>query len=215
MSSAARQWLGEYELQHELGSGSFARVFKVQKDGRFFAIKCILAYKLDAKLASNLQRECEIMQAYRHINLCHFFEHFSTGDCRFHCLVLEYCSGGDLSAYIRQRGSLGDDPLVRPNALDFLIQVARGLAFLCAHSVVHRDLKPANILLSYDSSSSSSPGKDKDAWPTLKVCDFGFAKVLGEVKMCETPCGRWVLDTLCFAPIHHAPSQPTAHPRTR
>ena len=35
-------------------------------------------------------------------------------------------------------------------AVDYILQAARGLAFAHAKGVVHRDIKPANLLLDQD-----------------------------------------------------------------
>ena len=51
----------------------------------------------------------------------------------------------------------------------FLYQLLCGLKYIHGSSVIHRDLKPANILLNEDCS--------------LKICDFGLARVVGDESM--------------------------------
>jgi serine/threonine protein kinase len=58
-------------------------------------------------------------------------------------LVLELCSGGDLSSFIKKNKNLPEKV-----AQSFLKQLANGLLFLYQQSIIHRDLKPANVLLS-------------------------------------------------------------------
>ena len=58
-------------------------------------------------------------------------------------LVLEYCNGGDLSQFIKQRERVVEDLARR-----FLTQIATGLCILHRQNFTHRDLKPQNILLS-------------------------------------------------------------------
>mmetsp|Transcript_7453 Transcript_7453/g.15947 ORF Transcript_7453/g.15947 Transcript_7453/m.15947 type:complete len:937 (-) Transcript_7453:96-2906(-) len=50
----------------------------------------------------------------------------------------------------------------------FLYQMLLGLKFIHSSSVIHRDLKPANILLNEDC--------------TLKICDFGLARIVHHEK---------------------------------
>lgn len=55
----------------------------------------------------------------------------------------------------------------------FLYQMLAGLKFIHSASVIHRDLKPANILLNEDCS--------------LKICDFGLARIVNAESMRTTP----------------------------
>ena len=80
-----------YELQHELGSGSFAKVIKAlhRTEGKWYAIKMINASKLrrgmsaatvrglqDDDKASNFAREINILEKLQHPNVCQLKEVF-------------------------------------------------------------------------------------------------------------------------------------------
>jgi serine/threonine protein kinase len=71
---------------------------------------------------------------------------------------VEYLSGGDLQALVRNR------PLPLEGALFYLEQVCAGLAYAHKHDVIHRDIKPQNLLLTSDQH-------------TVKIADFGVAKI--------------------------------------
>jgi serine/threonine protein kinase len=76
-------------------------------------------------------------------------------------LFLEYVSGGDLSTWIGSPRLLEDLPQV----LRFAIQFCDGMRHSLAKGITaHRDIKPQNCLITEDR--------------TLKVTDFGLAKVL-------------------------------------
>lgn len=76
-------------------------------------------------------------------------------------------------------------------------QVLEALAFLHDQGIIHRDIKPENIMLQYDTptpssaaaasassggstSTSSSGSAAVKRVPTVKLVDFGLAKMLGE-----------------------------------
>lgn len=82
-------------------------------------------------------------------------------------LVFEYCAGGDLRAWLRER------PGGRVNELTaqaVMRQVGEALRYLYQNNVIHRDLKLQNILLSEKHSDHSvSPS-------VIKIADFGLAR---------------------------------------
>ena len=72
---------------------------------------------------------------------------------------MEYVEGRDLDRVVRQRGPL---PVVE--AIEYLIQAARGLAAAHAEGIVHRDIKPSNLML--------------DTAGTVRVLDLGLARIV-------------------------------------
>ncbi|KAH9317487.1 hypothetical protein KI387_019256, partial [Taxus chinensis] len=88
-------------------------------------------------------------------------------------IVLEYCTGGDLAAYI-QHHRRSSEAVAR----HFMRQLAAGLQVLHENNLIHRDLKPQNLLLSTN---------DRNA--VLKIADFGFARSLQPQGLAETLCG--------------------------
>ena len=80
-----------------------------------------------------------------------------------HYLVMEYVEGKDLAVLIAENG-----PLPIAQAVDYVIQAARGLQYAHKHQIVHRDIKPSNLLL------------DKEG--TVKILDMGLARMTGLVE---------------------------------
>ncbi len=77
-------------------------------------------------------------------------------------MVMEYLEGGDLAAWIQQRGALAVD-----QAVDFVLQACVAVADAHALGIVHRDLKPANLFCV----------RRSDGKLSIKVLDFGISKV--------------------------------------
>lgn len=168
--------VGDYIIGPKIGSGSFAVVWKSihRHLGTEFAIK-----EIDKKhFNDNLRKEISILRNITHPNIIRLFEAIETEDRIY--LVLEYCDGGDLGAYIHRHGRVSDDV-----ARHFIKQLAAGLQVLRENNLIHRDLKPQNLLLS-----------GREVTPLLKIGDFGFARYL-------TPQG--LADTLCGSPLYMAP----------
>ncbi|KAF9980750.1 Serine/threonine-protein kinase [Mortierella antarctica] len=185
--------VGDYIVEYEIGRGSFATVYKgyhrVTKEP--VAIKSVLRSKLTKKLLENLASEINILKGIRHDHIV------ALVDCRetathIH-LVMEYCSQGDLSQYIKRKGdgppSLPPPPgggLHEVVVRHFLKQLASALEFLRSKNLIHRDLKPQNLLLHPPSNSKEGSGY---GLPVLKVADFGFARSLPHLSLAETLCG--------------------------
>ncbi len=69
---------------------------------------------------------------------------------------MEYCEGGDLAYYIKEKGALEG-----LQALKMIKGIVSAVSFLYDHNILHRDIKPQNILI-----SKGNP----------KLADFGFAE---------------------------------------
>ncbi|KAJ3163242.1 Serine/threonine-protein kinase [Geranomyces michiganensis] len=206
--------IGDYIVSHEIGRGSFATVYmgKAISTGRPVAVKSVSRDKLNRKLAENLESEIKILKGIQHDHVVALLDIVST-EKHIH-LIMEYCSLGDLSQYIKRKGLVagftGDagawNPLSGPwgglNEIvvrHFLRQLASAMEFLRAHNLIHRDLKPQNVLLcpppadgpNINIPSPSHPGTlaNVPALPVLKLADFGFARALPSHSLASTLCG--------------------------
>ena len=89
-------------------------------------------------------------------------------------LVMERLHGATLAEELAARG-----PFPVSEAIDITQQVLAGLEVAHAAGIVHRDIKPANVFLC----RSESPGARR----TVKILDFGIAKVLASASNGSTP----------------------------
>ncbi|HET6147085.1 MAG TPA: protein kinase [Polyangia bacterium] len=151
--------LGQYEIIRELGAGGMGVVYLARDDrlGRRVAIKFLQTG--NAELTRRFIIEARATARCSHENIVVIFEVGELQGSPF--MVLEYLQGQTLSTVIKKSA-----PMPPSRAVELMAAVVRALA--CAHEqgIVHRDLKPDNILLT-------------DAG-TIKVLDFGIAKVLQE-----------------------------------
>jgi serine/threonine-protein kinase ULK/ATG1 len=117
--------------------------------------------KLNKKLKDNLLSEISILRSLHHPHIVALID-CQEAPAKMH-IIMEFCELGDLSAFIKKRGSLGDHPETRrmiqkyPNPAvgglnevivrHFAKQIASALEFLRSKNYIHRDLKPQNLLL--------------------------------------------------------------------
>ncbi|KAG2553060.1 hypothetical protein PVAP13_9KG500178 [Panicum virgatum] len=165
--------VGEYELLRPIGSGAYSQVWlgRHWARGTEVAVKEIAMERLSSKLRESLLSEVDILRRIRHPNVIAL--HDSVKDHGRIYLILEYCRGGDLHAYLQRHKRVSETV-----AKHFIRQLASGLQMLRDNNVVHRDLKPQNILLVENNENS-----------LLKIADFGFAKFLQPFALAETLCG--------------------------
>ncbi|XP_049387995.1 serine/threonine-protein kinase ATG1t isoform X7 [Solanum stenotomum] len=165
--------IGEYTLTCKLGGGSSSTVWKAEHrtTGKVVALKQIDLLKLTRQLKNCLDCELSFLSSVEHPNIIRLFDVFQAENSIF--LVLEFCAGGDLAAYIRDHGRV-QECVVRK----FMKQIGAGLEVLSMHHIIHRDLKPENILLS-----------TMETDPILKIADFGLSRMLNPNDLAETVCG--------------------------
>ncbi len=134
-------------------------VFKAEhrRMKRIVAIKMLPPNMLkSATSAARFQREVEAAAKLNHPNIVTAFD--ADNASGVHLLVMEYVEGSDLSALVKTNG-----PLPVAQAMNYILQAAKGLEFAHREGVVHRDIKPANLLL--------------DTRGTVKVLDMGLARI--------------------------------------
>ncbi|SGZ51570.1 CIC11C00000004579 [Sungouiella intermedia] len=208
----SQELAASYTIGPEIGKGSFATVYKCtnNKTHQAVAIKSVERSKLRSKkLLENLEIEISILKSTKHPHIVALLDYNRTST-HFH-LVMDYCSMGDLSYFIRKRDQLvKTHPVISPllqrypspegsNGLNptlvihFLQQLSSALEFLRSKSLVHRDIKPQNLLLCPPVHSRSQFEQDgyKGLWelPILKIADFGFARFLPSTSLAATLCG--------------------------
>jgi Tol biopolymer transport system component len=150
--------LGDYEIKSVLGVGGMGEVYRARDPrlGRDVAIKVLPALlSTDTERLHRFEQEARAAAALNHPNILAVFR-MGTHDGSPY-LVSELLEGETLREQLT-RGRL----LVR-KAIEYGVQVARGLAAAHEKGIVHRDLKPENLFVTRDE--------------RVKILDFGLAKL--------------------------------------
>ncbi len=106
-------------------------------------------------------------------------------------MVMEYLDGGDLSAWLEQRGAL---PIEQ--AVEFVLQACEAIAEAHGLGIVHRDLKPANLFCV----------RRPDGVLSVKVLDFGISKLTGSL-LSGSGMGMTRTTSVMGSPLYMSPEQ--------
>jgi Tol biopolymer transport system component len=150
--------LGPYEVLASLGAGGMGEVYRARDErlGREVAVKVLHAESsADPDRIRRFEQEARAAGALNHPNVLVVFDTGEHEGAPF--VVFELLEGETVRARLAGKG------LSPPKALDYAIQIARGLAAAHEKGIVHRDLKPENLFLTRDG--------------RIKILDFGVAKL--------------------------------------
>jgi serine/threonine-protein kinase len=175
--------LPRYEIGEELGRGAWGVVYAAHHEslGRDVAVKALpTAFGDDPDVKRRFRAEAKVIASLHHphiVAIHDFVEHDNL--C---LLVMERLDGGTLWSRASGRGISTQD------ACSAVLATAVALSHAHRLGILHRDVKPQNLLFTADG--------------TLKVTDFGIAKVLGGSQTMATTTGQ-VLGT----PAYISPEQ--------
>jgi eukaryotic-like serine/threonine-protein kinase len=150
--------LGPYEIVAPLGAGGMGEVYRAKDPrlGREVAVKVLPAsFSTDSDRLRRFEQEARAAGLLNHPNITSVFDIGSHDGAPY--VVTELLEGETL------RSRLAGGALSTRKALDYAIQIARGLAAAHEKGIVHRDLKPENLFVTKDG--------------RVKILDFGLAKL--------------------------------------
>jgi serine/threonine protein kinase len=154
--------VGPYEVLDRSGPGGMGMVYKAvhRKRRTIVALKVLppsFARRSQA-VVDRFRREAELLAGINHPNIVCYLEPVKVVDGVYY-LVLEYVEGADLRSLVETKGRF---PVAQ--AIECLLQTAKGLQVAHSRKIIHRDIKPANLML--------------DRTNTIRILDFGLARVM-------------------------------------
>ena len=153
--------LGEYLLLEKIGQGGMGQVFLAwhRSMERHVAIKLLPPERVGSpELTTRFRREVKAIAKLSHPNIVTAHDAGEVSGLLY--LAMEYVEGETLQKWVKRHGVLPVD-----DAVDCVLQVARGMALVHSQAIIHRDLKPANLI--------------RDRHGTVKILDLGLARFAG------------------------------------
>lgn len=149
--------LSNFRVEGVVGIGGMSIVLRARDLvlNRCVAIKVLNdAYRNQPDRISRFENECAMMAKVRHDNVVSVY---SAGRARkqFY-IVMELVDGCDLDTMVTR-----DGPLTPEQAIEYTIQIVKGLEAAHHSGLLHRDMKPGNVIITPEGRA--------------KVLDFGLA----------------------------------------
>jgi serine/threonine protein kinase len=199
---------GRFRVASFVREGGMAQVFcgRDEVKGEHVAIKVVHPeLAADPSVVARFLREANLAARLDHPSVVRIVHVGQDHDLLY--MAMELLFGDDLSAPIKQRGSISE---VR--AVEIVAHVCDALQAAHSLGIVHRDIKPENIMLCRQ---PSAPLVE-----VVKVLDFGIAKIL-DPKL-DAPLPEWAptgvrsmltrIGTIVGTPVYMAPEQGLSQP---
>ncbi|HVF86182.1 MAG TPA: protein kinase [Pyrinomonadaceae bacterium] len=157
--------IGSYRIERKLGEGGMGAVYMgtdmmLEREVAIKALRPDLASQ--PPVVERFRSEAVTLAKLNHPNIATLYSFFRQGDEFF--MVLEYVRGVTLHQLITSQGALPPE-----QALRLFRQMLDGIHHAHNSGIIHRDIKPGNVMLTENG--------------TLKVLDFGIARILGAARM--------------------------------
>jgi eukaryotic-like serine/threonine-protein kinase len=176
-----------YQIEASIGSGGMAEVYRGFDPvlSRTVAIKVLSPqFARDSSFVQRFRREAQAAARLNHPNIVGVYDTGQDDGTQF--IVMEFIEGRTLGDFL----ALGRRP-TPVQAAEIAQKICSALAAAHAQGVIHRDIKPGNVMVTRDG--------------TVKVMDFGIARVLGPETAPQTSA---VLGTASYLSPEQAQGEP-------
>jgi serine/threonine-protein kinase len=159
------QIVGNYKIEQKLGEGGMGEVYRgvdmmLEREVAIKFLRPELASQ--ANVVERFRSEAVTLAKLNHPNIATLYSFMRQGDSFI--MVLEFVRGVTLDNVIQRRGAIPCE-----QAIPIFCQMLDGIQEAHNYGIIHRDIKPANMMLTEKG--------------TLKVLDFGIARILGTARM--------------------------------
>lgn len=162
-----------YTIKEYIGDGGMGIVFKVEKDGKEYALK--ICNTTDDEYVSRFKREIRMMETINNNRIVKIID--KDIDASIPYFIMELCDESLENAV--ERG------LSEEKKFDYILQLCDGLKGLHDQGIIHRDIKPGNALIVDDK---------------IKVSDLGLGKFIKRDTPCLTPTDDKYMGTYVITP---------------
>jgi serine/threonine protein kinase len=196
---------GRFQIEKRIAEGGFAVVYRAWQLTleRWVALKILKAPRSyddigRAEFRQKFADEAKTIARLRHPHIVDVYD-FSVSTLPSGELApwmaLEWLEGETLSVRLKERRASGKRGLDPREAVAFLRPVIEAVAYAHEQGIAHRDVKPGNIMV-----TETAQG------PSLRVLDFGIAKIMVDDQWPETGQTR-TESAPAFSPAYAAPEQ--------
>jgi hypothetical protein len=188
----------------KLGAGTYGEVHRASLAGFTVAVKVLHTGQMSVRDLHRVHVEMGLLREMHHPNVVAYLgrELLKNDDLR---IIMEYVPHSLYESVKRARAGLRRHP-PEDEVRHVTREVARGLSYLhqLTPPVLHRDLKSKNVLVEWDERTGT------ERITTVKLCDFGVAKVMSESTRADTMVGttRWMAPEV-VAMLYARPSERT------
>ena len=159
--------LQNYYIESVLGEGGMGKVYKATDTvlGRVVAVKSLNASLTNQpSFLERFKNEAKILARLSHPNIAVLYNYLQNGSDYY--MIMEYVEGENLDQLTKKNRTIPCHAVV-----PMMVQALEGLAHAHSKGVLHRDIKPANLMLT--------------PYNTIKLMDFGIAKMSDQVKLTQ------------------------------
>lgn len=157
--------VGNYKVLEKIGEGGMGAVFRgvdmmLEREVAIKVLRPELA--VQPEIVERFRAEAVTLAKLNHPKIATLYSFFRHGD--HFLMVMEFVRGQTLGDLISEQGAINYE-----RAVPMFCQALEGIDHAHSLGIIHRDVKPGNMMVS--------------ASGTVKVMDFGIARVLGAARM--------------------------------
>jgi tetratricopeptide (TPR) repeat protein len=183
-----------YALERELGGGGMSRVFVAHEIalGRSVVVKVLPSDLMAGVNVERFNREILVAARLQHPHIVPVLTAGESNGLPYYTMPL--VEGESLRVRLGRTNGLSIT-----DAVGFLRDVAKALAYAHEHGIVHRDIKPDNVLITGGSAT---------------VTDFGIAKAISASRSKDSSATLTQVGTSIGTPAYMSPEQAGGDPAT-